>query len=535
MRTRAPLILRSSWFALSISLLAGATPSVVRADAAPAETAAAVRSMSLEDALAMGMKNNRDLQAARERLRGSYSDVERALASLMPTVNLQGKMTINEPQVSLNLDQSGSVFNAAYQGAQLFDLNGGARGPAASALFNSYCNNTDPNRMIPAGVQGVCDMLKNPAGSVGGLDASLSSANIAVTIVPRVQIDGVLALNMPLISPSLYPTLKGARLGFKAQEKQLEVTVAQVLTTIATSFYAAAGNEELVSARTHGIEVAQKTLDNAKVRLAAGVVNKVEVTRAALALIQAEQRLLEAIDGRASSYRTLATLIRSEAGTFKVVPPPEPPTELQSEQQLIEQAVRQRPELVSNRIQTEALGQQVFASWLRWSPSLSLFGNARLTNATGFAGRVDSYAIGLQLDWLLFDGFARDAQRHSLEAQRRDANLRLEQLRDTITDDVVNGRRAVLTKKQGLATAERSVAMAKETLELVRTQYQAGTATQLDLLNAQDAQIQAEVGVAQARFDLSLAVLNIRRLIGENLADAASAPGSASPTSAGIH
>ncbi len=291
----------------------------------------------------------------------------------------------------------------------------------------------------------------------------------------------------------------------------------QVLTTVATGFFTAAGNEELVGARRHAIEVAQKTLDNAKVRLAAGVVNKVEVSRAALALIQAEQRLLESMDALASSYRSLATMILIPADSFKVVPPPAANTEMPSEDKLIDQALHQRPELLSTRLQANYYGQQVFSSWLRWSPTLSLFGNIRLTNATGFAGRIDSYAIGLQLDWLIFDGFSRDAQRHSFEAQQRDALLRLDQFHDTITDDVVNGRRAVLVRKQGLETAAQSVSIAQETLELVRTQYQAGTATQLDLLNAQDALIQAEVGVAQARFDLSLAVLNIRRLTGENL------------------
>ena len=55
-------------------------------------------------------------------------------------------------------------------------------------------------------------------------------------------------------------------------------------------------NDELVIARKHTIEVAQKTLDNEKVRLAAGVVNRVSVTRAELVLIQAEQRLREALE-----------------------------------------------------------------------------------------------------------------------------------------------------------------------------------------------------------------------------------------------
>lgn len=43
-------------------------------------------------------------------------------------------------------------------------------------------------------------------------------------------------------------------------------------------------------------------------------------------------------------------------------------------------------------------------------------------------------------------------------------------------------------------------------------QYDAGTATQLDLLTAQDQLVLAEVGLAQARFDMSLSVINLRDL-----------------------
>lgn len=479
------------------------------------------RALSIAEALQLGEKQNRDLQGARERLSGSKADIERAMAALLPTVTAQGKLTVNIPEVRLNLDQSGSVFGSAVQGAQLADLNTKvngspvATGPITKVLLDTVCN--DPNRVNPPGVAASCMQFQNPGQTMQDLGKVLESANINVAIQPQVQVDAVIAANIPLLVPAAYPALSGAKLAYKSQEKQLVVTTAQVLQSVASSFYTAAGTEEVVSARVHAIEVAQKTADNARIRLAAGVVNRVEVTRAELALIQAQQRLLEAQDQRAAAYRTLARLLKLEAGSFKVVPPPEPSLEPGTSDQLVGDALQRRPELASLDLAVQATSAQISSSWLRWSPTLSAFGNIRLTNATGFAGRIDYYAVGAQLDWLIFDGFARDATRHQAEAQRRDSLLRLEQLRDSISDEVINARRSVLTRKQGLVAAQRSVSMAKETLDLVRVQYEAGTATQLDLLTAQDQLVLAEVGLAQARFDMSLSVINLRRVSGSPL------------------
>jgi outer membrane protein TolC len=479
------------------------------------------RALSIAEALQLVEKQNRDLQGARERLSGSKADIERAMAALLPTVTAQGKLTVNIPEVRLNLDQSGSVFGSAVQGAQLADLNTKvngspvATGPITKVLLDTVCN--DPNRVNPPGVAASCMQFQNPGQTMQDLGKVLESANINVAIQPQVQVDAVIAANIPLLVPAAYPALSGAKLAYKSQEKQLVVTTAQVLQSVASSFYTAAGTEEVVSARVHAIEVAQKTADNARIRLAAGVVNRVEVTRAELALIQAQQRLLEAQDQRAAAYRTLARLLKLEAGSFKVVPPPEPSLEPGTSDQLVGDALQRRPELASLDLAVQATSAQISSSWLRWSPTLSAFGNIRLTNATGFAGRIDYYAVGAQLDWLIFDGFARDATRHQAEAQRRDSLLRLEQLRDSISDEVINARRSVLTRKQGLVAAQRSVSMAKETLDLVRVQYEAGTATQLDLLTAQDQLVLAEVGLAQARFDMSLSVINLRRVSGSPL------------------
>lgn len=448
MVARVSRTLRHTLFAVS-SLVAAPLLLGAPARAEKSEAPADVKPLDLIEALKLGEQNNRDLQAARERLNGAKADVERALVPLLPTLSAQGKLTINDPEVKIN-----------------------------TAAF----------------------------GGSGEL-----------IIVNRLQLDAVIAASIPIVMPSSYPALAGAKLNAQAQAQQLVTSAIQILTSVASSFFTAAGSDELVAARRTAIGVSQRTVDDARVRLSAGVVNRVEVTRAELALVQARQRLLEAEDSRAAAYRTLATLIRLPVGSFRVVPPAEPTEEFTSDDQLVDQALRQRPDLLGSQLQLKAIDKQITGQWLRYLPSISAFGNIRLTNAPGFGGRSDYYAAGAQLDWMLFDGLSRDAQRHSFQAQQRELVLRLDQLRDTITDEVINARRAVGTRRQGLLAAQRSVQMAQETLDLVRAQYEAGTAKQLDLLVAQDQLTTAQVGLAQARFDLALAVLNVRKVTGGNL------------------
>ena len=138
----------------------------------------------------------------------------------------------------------------------------------------------------------------------------------------------------------------------------------------------------------------------------------------------------------------------------------------------------------------------------------------RAFNYAGFSGDKYSWAVGLQLDWTLYDGGIRDASRRLAVAQREENEAKLDLLKDQVRDDVYNAERSLVTRRRALETARRSLRLSKETLDLVQVQHDAGTATQLDLLQAQDNLVAAEVALAQARFDLSLGGLQLERLSG---------------------
>jgi outer membrane protein, multidrug efflux system len=178
-------------------------------------------------------------------------------------------------------------------------------------------------------------------------------------------------------------------------------------------------------------------------------------------------------------------------------------------------ALRLRPEILSLETALRASRSQVLSSKLQWAPSLSGFGNAAIYNYTGFTGDKYSWALGLQLDWVLYDGGLRDAQRRINNAQLRETEARLHLQRDTVSDEIANAEQGVVTRQRSLAASQKATTLAQKTLDLVRAQQGAGAATQLDLLTAQDSLVLAEVSVAQARFDLALARLTLDRVTGQ--------------------
>jgi len=342
-------------------------------------------------------------------------------------------------------------------------------------------------------------------------EVELGFAGAPLLLQPSNQLDGVFSLSAPLVAPAAYPALAAVKAGVRVSEANYDISENAVLITVAQMFYAASIADEMVVARQSSVHVARSTLTNATTRFEAGTVTKVDVDRAQMAVLRAEQMEREARDGQAHSYRALATLIEMEA-PFRVKLESMAP-EMHDEGDLAS-ALHLRPEFRALEAAATSADEQAKAHKWRWAPTVSAFGNARRFNYDNFARDRHSWALGAQLDWVLYDGGARDAQRHQAQAQATEAEAKAEVLRENIRDTLVDGRRKLETKLAGAGAAERFVELAKETVELVRVQYESGSTTQIELLQAQDALVAAHEGLAQAHYDLAAADLALRHAAG---------------------
>jgi outer membrane protein TolC len=414
----------------------------------------APRDLGVQEALAMAKRANKSIVVARAQLAAAHTNIEQAWAALFPVVSAHGKYTRNYKNAVLDF----------------------------GAILKFYTL----------------------------MDASKPAPNLQTTILKGNQLDGDLNANMPLIAPAAYPALDAVKKGYAASEATYETNEDDVLYTTAQTFYAAAAADEVLVVRESAINVAKATLDNAQTRFAAGTVTKVDVDRAELALVRAQQGDLDARYAQQQAYRGLATLIQSDK-PFKVVPPESLPPDDAGDLDL---ALHLRPEFRGLILSAESSDAQRRAYAWKWAPTLSAFANAHLGNYVGFTGNSYSWSVGAVLDWTLFDGGTRDAQRHLAAAQAAQAEAQAAVLRDSIRDDLANNRSLLDTRREAVRAAQRGADLAAETLDLVRSQYEAGTITQVDLLQAQDNLVIAQESLASARFDVAIADLALRRTAG---------------------
>jgi len=336
-----------------------------------------------------------------------------------------------------------------------------------------------------------------------------------INLQPKNQLDGTVAFQTLLFAPAVYSGLKAVKSGVDVAEDSMKATEESILFSVAQSFYASAIADEVLAARDSNIAVAKATLDTARTRFSSGTVTKLDVDRAQIAVLRVEQAKREAELARSQSYRALATLIEEER-PFRVVPPAQGfnPVEVDTLGKDLGNVLQLRPEFRALEAGARQVDQQRSADLWRWAPSISAFGNARWFNYDNFVRQHHSWAVGATLDWVIYDGGTRDADRHLQIAKLTEAMARQDVLRESIRDDIENGKVQVRTKHQAQLTAERSVGLAQETVELTRTQYEAGSATQIDVLQAQDALVAAQDELARAHFDVALADLTLRRAAG---------------------
>ncbi|HEX8433470.1 TolC family protein [Archangium sp.] len=363
-----------------------------------------------------------------------------------------------------------------------------------------------------------------PTVSVGGSYTRNSNEAVValpggpeIVIQPFNQFSAQAEVRQAIIAPSLWPAIRSAGIAEDVAELNTENARREILFAVAQSYYGAASYQEAIRAAQFLLEVNTAREADTQKRFDAGTVTRVALLRAQLDRARAEQDLLRARNAYASARLALATLIQRDADfTLELPPVPQVPA---ANEDLTKQALEQRPDVAVARRNLDLAVSRRQGVWFSYAPSVGFSGVYRLSNAAGFTGRNDVWALTLSAQWMLWDGGLREINLREESARVAEASALRKQSEARVTEEVARARLEYENAQANLSKAQEALGLARETQRLTEISFKAGVATYLEVADANAALTNAEVGAISERLQASLSALRLLRAAGVFMAE----------------
>ena len=183
-------------------------------------------------------------------------------------------------------------------------------------------------------------------------------------------------------------------------------------------------------------------------------------------------------------------------------------------------AQSQRPELKSLELRRDMNSAGVSAARAGWYPQVSLAANYDYARPNQ---RIlppvnqwnNTWDVGLNLQWNIWDWYATGHQTAQAEAALRQTEAGLTQMKDAVMLDVARQYYDVQTSQEEVGVAAEGVQQARESYRITSDKFHAGVASNTDLLDAENAFLQAGLTYTQAVVDCTLALAHLKNAVGD--------------------
>ena len=359
------------------------------------------------------------------------------------------------------------------------------------------------------------------AGSVQGNSDSLSQSfpasdrswNLSLTATQNLYSGGAVRSGVA-----------GARLGREAALLDLKSVIQDSIVNVRVAFFRVLLAGEKIKVQEQNVNLLQQELKNASDRFDAGTASAFEKTRAEVALANARVPLITANNERRLAIESL----RQQLG-FTTTSTPENlrkiPTFVGALEYratdidlstALQTARARRPELQRLGKLVEAGGAAVESAQAARKPSLDLVGGWQLRKGStnSFGDSENGTYLGLQSRWNVFDGRATTARISQARSGLEQSRLRLTEAELGVEVQVRSAHSALQEARELAEASQKVVELAQEALRLANVRNDAGTATQLDVLQSNVDLTTARTNQVQAYYAFNVALAELRAAMG---------------------
>jgi outer membrane protein len=440
-----------------VSFLAVLAASLFGAQEPPAKV-----TVTLDEAIAMALRQNPFHMAVQEKVAQARAQVRQAASGFLPSLNAQGTNTLDE---------------------KLFVLE-----------FPSFTPGEPPQRFS-------IDFTKD--------------YQMALSFSLPLYTGGRLTAGY-----------KQANYGLEASREAVRLSEQETVFQVKQAFYGYLLAREFATVADESVGLAERFRDNVKNLYDVGMASKFELLIADVQVTNLKPAAIKAKNGIEVAALSLKTVLGVPLDTPLEVrgelasPPLDPVTEA-----MVEEAQAQRPEIRQLDYQRMMAGEMLKMARGAALPSLAIGGIYNLwSDKLNFqkAAWQNYYTISLSLSIPLFNGFDTLAKIGQSKAAIREIEWNRKGLAEMISLEV---KQAVLNRNQAretLLSQEKNVEQAREAVRIAELNYGEGLATNLDVLTAQVGLRQASTNYSQALYDCVISDAQLEKAIGRSRSDTAS-------------
>jgi outer membrane protein len=293
-----------------------------------------------------------------------------------------------------------------------------------------------------------------------------------------------------------------SKLQSRAQEQNVLATRAEILLAVNSAYFSALQAQSILAVARQTVATRQLTFDQVSELATNKLRSGLDVSFARVDLASSKLLLANANNDLQASFATLSNVLgeRGQAN-YQLLEAPVPSGGMPEDSQLVQTALRDRPDLMRLRYQRDAASAFAHAEKDLNYPTISAFGAAGILPTHDPAMRNDYAAAGVNLSLPIFEGMLFTAREK--EAQLKSQAFG-EALRDAENNVIRDVRIAALNLSYAAEQMKLTVellASANQAFDLAQARYKVGSSSIVELSQAQLSQTTAEIAQAKAKYE----------------------------------
>lgn len=293
-----------------------------------------------------------------------------------------------------------------------------------------------------------------------------------------------------------------SKLHARAQEQNALATRAEILLAVNTAYFGSLQAQSVLEVAKQTVAARQVTLEQVTEYATNQLRSGLDVSFAQVDLASSKLLLANANNDLQASLAMLANVLGGRVvRAYRLNDEPIPTAPIPEDSELVQTALRDRPDLIQLRFQLDAAGRFARAEKDLNYPTISAVGAAGVLPVHDPIMRDNYAAAGVNVSFPIFEGMLFSARMQEAQLKAKAAEQTLRDAENNVIRDVHIAALNLSYAAEQMTLTDQLLASANEAFELAQSRYKAGLSSIVELSQAQLNQTEAEIAQAKAKYE----------------------------------